>query len=564
MVKKIRLGELLIAEKIVDEKQLNTAIEEQRKTGLKLGQQLIKLGFLKEEQLLHFLSEQLKVPLFDVKDFKLNAEVVKHLPESYARRFGAIVLDKKEDGYLVGMPDPSDITALDELRAILESPIHLALISDKDLQRTLDIVYRRTKEISGFAEELSKEMGDESINLAELAVNKALPDAPVIKLLQSLFEDAVQVNASDIHIEPGEKELRIRIRVDGILQEQVMKEKTIASAIAMRLKIMSNLNVAEKRLPQDGRFSIKIRDKIIDVRLSTLPIQYGESIVMRLLDQSAAIEGLQRIGMAADDIEQFRKMIRHPHGLVLVTGPTGSGKSTTLYGALSEINKPETKIITVEDPVEYRFSRINQVQVNPKIELDFVRVLRTALRQDPDIIMIGEMRDNETARIAIRAALTGHLVLSTLHTNDSASSALRLVDMDVPGYLVAATLIGVLAQRLVRKVCDRCKEQYQLTDDEKNWLAGVKLAEEVKIDQLRHGKGCAYCNKTGYKGRIGVFELLRLDMPMMEALTKGDPIEFSQLAHESLKGKYLLNKALNLAEQGMTTISEVMRISGEQ
>ncbi len=562
MDQKIKLGDLFVQKSLITQEQLDQALTEQKKTGEKLGAILVSRGFIIEDVLLNFLSEQLKIPLIDLENYELDPDTVKMIVEPYARRYHAIALQKQSDALLVGMADPLDMNAVDEISSLLQQPIKLALVKDSDLLRALDLMYRRTEEISSFAEELDKELGAPSFALADLAADEGQIDAPVIKLIQSLFEDAVQVNASDIHIEPDEKILRIRLRIDGILHEQIVKEKSIAPALALRLKIMAGLNIAEKRLPQDGRFNIRVRNRVIDVRLSTLPTQYGESVVMRLLDQSAGILNLNQVGMPEKLLKEFRKLLKSPHGIILVTGPTGSGKTTTLYGALNELNEEGKKIITVEDPVEYRLPRINQVQINHKLSLDFARVLRTALRQDPDIILVGEMRDKETASVAIRAALTGHLVLSTLHTNDSASSAMRLMDMEVEGFLVAATLRGVLAQRLVRRICEKCKTKHELTDAEKIWIENIKGEKEGR-DEFYCGAGCVFCNQTGYKGRIGVFELLELDATMMEALRVNNPTEFFKLASNKLKGNLLADNALKEAESGTTTVSEAMRIAGE-
>ena len=384
-------------------------------------------------------------------------------------------------------------------------------------------------------------------------------DAPVRRFIQALFEDAIQINASDIHIEPDENILRIRLRVDGVLQEQILDRKNIAAAVAQRLKLMANLNMSERRLPLDGRFTFTINNKSIDVRLSTMPNEHGESVVMRLLNQNDARIDLDKCGMPAPMLTRFRKLIHNPRGMILVTGPTGSGKTSTLYGALSEINMPESKIITIEDPVEYKMERICQVQVRPKIGLDFALVLRSALRQDPDIILVGEMRDQETASIAMRAALTGHLVLSTLHTNDSATTAVRLLDMGVPGYLIAATLQCVIAQRLIRKICDFCKEPYKPDNREKEWLR-ASMGESFAHDNYFIGKGCVNCNNVGYSGRTGIYEFLVFSDEMISALSHENEAEFMLKAKNNLKGASLLDEAMTCAVNGITTVYEVMRV----
>jgi len=517
--KKIRLGDLLVEHKVISEDQLNSALAAQKKTGRKLGRELIEGGFIQEDMLLDFLSRQLQLPFIDLKHYKFKPETVRLIPETYARRFRAIALDASRDECVVGLADPTDIFAYDEIARLLKRPIQLAVVRESEVLRTIDLVYRRTQEISGFAEELGEEMSSNDIDLLQLVQAEGQTDAPVVKLLQSIFEDALQIGASDIHIEPDETVLRIRQRIDGILHEQVMKEKRIAAALVSRLKLMSGMDISEKRLPQDGRFNIKVKGKVLDVRISTMPIYYGESVVMRLLDQSAGLLNLDQLGMPEDILHRFRHLIQRPHGMVLVTGPTGSGKTTTLYAALNHLNSPEIKIITVEDPVEYRLPRINQVQVNAKIGLSFARVLRSALRQDPNIVLVGEMRDQETAEIGLRAAMTGHLVLSTLHTNDAIGSANRLIDMGAEGYLVAAALQAVMAQRLVRRICESCSQPQIIDVQHAVWVRAL-LGPQADITQFKHGLGCSHCNNTGYHGRIGVYELLEIDGPLADALSR--------------------------------------------
>lgn len=557
---RIRLGELLVQNNLISQEQLDQALNEQKARGTKLGRTIIDMGFLSEENLLTFLAKQLGVPLVDLRKKEFDPNMTSQLPEAYARRYHAIIIDKTPGGFVVAMSDPTDINAQDELQRVLQAPVDFALARQKDIDRSLDLVYRRTEDISHFASELYQELGGEAAILAESPESE---NAPVVRLVEAIFEDAVQVGASDVHIEPDIDVLRIRQRVDGILHEQIMKSKAIASAISLRLKLICGLNISEKRLPQDGRFRISVKDHNIDVRLSTLPTQYGESVVMRLLDQSTGILDLEKIGMPADILKRFRHLTHQPRGLVLVTGPTGSGKTTTLYGALAEINTPDVKIITAEDPIEYYLPRITQVQVNPKLDLTFANVLRTAMRQDPDIILVGEMRDETTAEIGLRAALTGHLVLSTLHANDSASSALRMLDLGVEGYLVATTLRGVLAQRLVRRICPSCRENVALDEQDQIWVDGLR----VDIDfsgGFFHGAGCSQCNFTGFQGRIGLFELLEITPPMMAALQRRDPAEFTAIAREYLGEGLLLYSGLRLVKEGVTTVEEVMRVAGDE
>ena len=559
--KRIRIGDLLVEHKLISEGQLNAALADQKTTGRKLGQVLIENGYVSEDKFLDFLSRQLEIPYIDLKHYKYQKDVVRLLPETLARRYRAIVLMDRKTGLLVGMVDPSDIFAYDDIHKILKRPMSLALVREQDLLMAMDTVYRREDEISSLAEELDEELSETDIDLDQLAQSDDVENAPVVRLLQTIFEDAMQVKASDIHIEPDEKVLRIRMRIDGVLNEQVMNEKRIVAALVSRLKLMSGLNISEKRLPQDGRFHIKIKNHSIDVRLSTMPTQHGESVVMRLLDQNEGILNLDDIGMDEAVLERFRKSIHRPHGLVLLTGPTGSGKTTTLYAALNELNTSEQKIITAEDPVEYRLERISQVQINAKIGLTFSNVLRTALRQDPDIILIGEMRDAETADIAVRSAMTGHMVLSTLHTNDAISSVYRLQDMGIEGYLIATSLQAIVAQRLVRKICDNCKTEHTLDEHEMSWLQGAVSTTLVSNDFVQ-GSGCHLCNNTGYKGRQGVHEILEINEELADAFRHGDANEFVQKARLAPGYKPLVNSALELAQQGITTIAEVLKLAG--
>jgi MSHA biogenesis protein MshE len=554
---KIRLGDLLVQQGIISEEQLIKALAAQKESGRKLGVMLTELGHVTENQLLSFLSQHLKVPLVDIGKHNVSLAAVNMLPEVHARRHRALVLEDKGDRLLVAMSDPADLAALDVLSGLLPKPIDVAVVSDTQLILAYDNFYRRTEEIASFAQELAEEYQDET-EFDFNSVEGGDQDTAVARLLQSIFEDAIQAKASDIHIEPDEGSLRIRMRVDGILQENVIQEKNIASALVLRLKLMSGLDISEKRLPQDGRTSMRINGHTVDVRVSTMPIQTGESVVMRLLDQSAGILTLDQMGMPSHLLTRFRRLLHRPHGMILVTGPTGSGKTTTLYGALSELNKPTTKIITVEDPVEYRLPRVNQVQTNNKIGLGFSEILRTTLRQDPDIIMVGEMRDQETAEIGLRGALTGHLVLSTLHTNDAINSAVRLIDMGAPGYLVASSLRAMVAQRLVRKICEKCSEDYQLNTEELLWMNS--LDSNIKAINFKRGKGCQSCNSSGYKGRVGVFELLEMTESMMNALKVNDTVTFSQAARLSPGFVPLAKVALMYAKMGITSADEVLKL----
>lgn len=556
---KVRIGDLLVERGVLNQEQLMMTLDEQKRSGKKLGRTVVDLGFVSEDKLLLELSTYFAMPYIDISRFQFDSEITRRLPESLARRYRAIILMEEQDQYFVGFVDPLDILAVDEIQRALKCSITPAFVKEQDVLYAIDRIYRRTEQIASLAGELDDELSESDLDLESLLAESDANEAPVVRLLQNIFEDAVQVAASDIHIEPDESVLRVRLRIDGELQEQVMKERRVVSALVSRLKIMSGLDIAEKRLPQDGRFNIRILNRSIDVRLSTLPTQYGEAVVMRLLDQSQGLLNLDSLGMTPKIKERFATLITRPHGMVLVTGPTGSGKSTTLYASLNTLNDPHKKIITAEDPVEYRLPRINQVQINTKIDLTFSKILRTALRQDPDIILIGEMRDNETTEIALRAAMTGHLVLSTLHTNDAISSAMRLMDMGADSYLVASSLRAVIGQRLIRKICQNCKTVYTLTPQERSWLQG--MGEDPEKHTFYAGSGCHHCSNTGYTGRTGVYELLELDDAMLDALRKNDTALFTQEAKNSDLYLPLSLCALDYAIEGRTSIQEVFKIS---
>jgi MSHA biogenesis protein MshE len=560
---KVRLGEILVQQKLLSEDQLNQALADQKRSGRKLGRVFVENGFVTEEQISGALARQLGIPYLNLKFYNINQDVVRLLPETQARRFRALVLEDRPETVLVGVSDPTDLFAYDEIARLLKKGVELAVVNETEVLQAIDRIYRRTGEITGLARELEQDLGDTtSVDFGALSANSGLEEAPVVKLLQSVFDDAAQVRASDIHIEPQDGRLQIRFRIDGVLHLQTEADIKIATPLALRLKLMADLDISEKRLPQDGRFAVKVRNQRIDVRISTMPTQYGESVVMRLLNQVGTTLRLDAIGMPSALVERFRAIVQRPNGLVLVTGPTGSGKTTTLYSALAELNSVEKKLITVEDPIEYRLSGINQVQVNDKIELSFARVLRSALRQDPDIVLVGEMRDQETAQIGLRAAMTGHLVLSTLHTNDAASTPLRLMDMGVPRYMVSGSLQAVLAQRLVRVICESCSEPHPLPAPERAWLR-AELGDRAESVPFFHGRGCSHCNGTGYRGRTGVYELLEMTRAVNEAVNHPDPSHFLKVAHAEMRGETLRRSAVRLAIQGRTTVAEAMRVSNQ-
>jgi MSHA biogenesis protein MshE len=561
---KFRLGDLLVQDALLSSEQLTEALGEQQKSGRKLGKVLIDKGWLTEAQIARAVARQLHAPYVDLAHFPIRPETAQLLPEAAARRMRAIVLDDTHNGLLVGMADPTDIYAFDEIGRQLKRSVDLAVVTETHLLAALDRAYRSTKEIEGLARELTTELAGLESDLGDLLGidSTSNEDAPVVRLLYSVFEQALRMRASDIHIEPMERMLRIRFRIDGVLHVQTEADAKISSAVALRLKLMSGLDISEKRLPQDGRFAVRLKDGNVDVRISTLPAAHGESVVMRLLSQSSGMLNLGKLNMPPAMFNALNAAIAKPAGMILVTGPTGSGKTTTLYAALNALNSTERKIITAEDPVEYRLPGLNQVQVQDKIEMTFERILRSALRQDPDVILVGEMRDKVTAEIGMRAAMTGHLVLSTLHTNDAASTPARLIDMGVPQWMVALSLQLVVAQRLVRTVCAGCSAPHEPSPNEDVWLRN-ELGADVDYSGLRQGRGCPDCNHTGYRGRTGVYEFLQMTLPLVDAMSGNDPTAFARAAREQMAGNTLRRDAARLALSGRTTLAEAMGVSAQ-
>lgn len=563
VVKAEQLGTVLIKHGFLTQAKLNDALAEQKRTGRMLGRVLIDNNYVTEEHIARVVAEQQGFTFVDLRRFEVNPDVVKVITEVQARRFKAIMLEDREDSYLVGFADPSNLRAQDELAALVGRPIYVAVITNDQFSKTADRIYRKTDQLDEYADEAKRELERDSgvVDLSQLKFSIDDVDAPVVKFLQTIFEEAMQMRASDVHIEPEEARLKVRFRIDGELHEQVQTDLRIASALLVRLKLMANLDIAEKRLPQDGSISLRLSGKRVDVRLSTIPTMHGESAVMRLLIQSQGLRELENSGMPPPMQERFRKLIKASHGIVLVTGPTGSGKTTTLYAALQIVNQRNVKILTVEDPVEYRIGGINQVQVNDKIDLSFARMLRSFLRQDPDILLVGEIRDHETAEIAARAAMTGHLVLSTLHTNDAVSTPGRLLDMGIPGFLLASTLLGVVSQRLLRVICEDCKEPYSPSPDEMAWVQHFFLGNNAAKLNFAKGRGCSRCNNTGYLGRVGVFELLEMTGTLSSVIHKGDPVEFEEVARKQMGMNTVERNALDLVARGQTTIVEAMSVT---
>jgi len=560
-LRRLRLGQILVEQDVISAEGLARGLEAQKRTGRKLGRVLTEMGIVKEEAISRALSRQFNIPFIELQRYELPAEATTLLSESQARRLRAMALGSSATAVRVAMADPTDLAAFDELERILQREIDLAVVTETSLLAVIDRVYRRGSEISGLAEELGRDMADADTHLAGLGLTASADDVPVARLLQSIFEDALRARASDVHLEPQEKFLQVRFRVDGALHLQVEADARIAGAVVLRLKLIAGLDISEKRLPQDGRFRIVVRNVPVDVRISTMPTNLGEGVAMRLLVRDEEKHQLGGLGLPKDLVERLRAAMARGNGMILATGPTGSGKSTTLYAALAEINTPQRKIVTVEDPIEYRLAGITQVQVHEKIDLSFGRVLRSVLRHDPDVILVGEMRDAETVETGLRAAMTGHLVFSTLHTNDAASTPVRLIDMGAPAFMVGLSLRIVIAQRLIRLLCEHCAESVEPPPSARAWLASMLGAERAAAASFRHGPGCANCNGTGFHGRRGLYEMLEMTPGLAEAVSHGHTGEFLALAARQMQGRTLGYRAAELVADGLTTVDEALSIA---
>ena len=558
-----KLGRLLLNNNLISEPQLQEAIKEQKGSGEKLGSVLVKLGFIKEDTLVSFLSSQHGTPFINLSEFSIHSDLIKLIPGDIARKYLVFPLSLRATTLVVAMADPSNIFAIDDIKFLTGHRIEVFAATESAIKEALNKYYDLSNNLSEPASHANGERvecvdeGDE-IDIRELT--SANKEAPVIKLVNGMLNDAIKKGASDIHVESYEKAFRIRFRIDGVLYDAMNPSLKIKNAFISRLKIMAKLDIAERRLPQDGRIKIKTeRNREVDFRVSVLPTLFGEKVVLRLLDKSGLQLDMTKLGFEKDDLEIFQKGIAQPFGMVLVTGPTGSGKTTTLYSALSELNEISKNISTVEDTVEYNLMGINQVQIHEEIGLTFANTLRAFLRQDPDIILVGEIRDFETAEIAIKAALTGHLVLSTLHTNDAPSSVNRLLNMGIEPFLIASSVTLILAQRLVRKVCSECRIPITLSEQAFTDL-GVK-PEEFQNIHLYKGTGCKNCNHTGFKGRIAVYEVMPLNESLKELILKG--ASSTDLKKEAIQCgmSTLRSSAINKMKQGLTTVEDVLRIT---
>ena len=568
--KRLLLGQMLLKKGFISDQELEKGLREQISLGERIGKTLVALGYVSEENMLATLAEQLNVPFVKAKDFPEDLYKNGNFPLRYMQEYCFLPLRKKDDAIVVALADPLNACLLDNLCLFLGMPIQAVLSPVEDILSSIEAHYgsgasTMQRIIGDMSEDDLEIVGDveesDITHLRDMAF-----EAPVIKLVNLVISRAVEAGASDIHLEPFEDTFRIRYRVDGILHDTESPPKRLQAAVISRVKIMAEMNIAERRLPQDGRFQVKFGTREVDLRVSTIPTVLGEKVVLRLLDKSKGLIKLEQLGFTLKQLKKFKSIIYRSYGIILITGPTGSGKTTTLYAALNQVNSKDKNIITVEDPVEYKLSRINQIQILPKINLTFANALRSILRQDPDIIMVGEIRDAETAQIAVQAALTGHLVFSTLHTNDAASALTRLIDMNVETFLISSSVIGVIAQRLVRVICEKCKEEYI---PGKDVLKGLDIKANSNGDgnddgevKLYRGKGCSFCKNTGYFGRTSIYELIVLDEEIRELIiSKASSNIIKETAIK--KGmKTLKDSGLEKVLQGITTIEEVLRVAG--
>lgn len=551
-LQKKKLGAILVDSGYITDEQLETALKEQTVTKQLLGEILITNGWITREDLDSALANQMGVSRFDLGTYILDPDVVNLVPEDFARRYKLIPIFKVENSLTIAMTEPSNVFVIDELQRVTNCIIEPVLADEMAIHKAHEQYYGTSGSLQDIINSIDKDRLKDDEDMGE--------DAPIIRLVNLIIVKAIEQNVSDIHLEPEERFLGIRYRIDGILYRRDSIPKYLQPAVISRMKIISGLDVAEKRLPQDGRIVMKVGNKTVDFRVSTCPTVHGENAVLRILDKSSLMVDLKGVGFSVKQYDDFIELIQQPYGIMLVTGPTGSGKTTTLYSALKLLNKEDVNIMTVEDPVEYQFPQIRQVPINAKIGLTFASALRSFLRQDPDIIMVGEIRDLETAEIAVQAALTGHMVFSTLHTNDAPTAFTRLTDMGIEPFLVSSSVLGVLAQRLVRKICSQCKQEYTPTKEE---LLSIDLDKDPSKLTLTRGRGCRICNNTGYKGRLGIFELLVNSPTLQQAvLQKKSADELKKQGIE--EGMTTLRaSAIDKLLKGITTVEEVLRVTEE-
>lgn len=548
-----QLGELLLEDGLITEEQLDEAVEEQGRTGLSLGRVLISRGLITEANLIALMAKRIGMEFVDLTEYQIDPSVAGRIPESLAKRYKALPIAFEDDKLVVAMSDPSNVNAIDDIRTLTGRQVKPVVATGTDILAAISRIQRLDRSLETSLQEATDEEEEEEggIELVE--------EAPIVKLVNLLITQAVQDRASDIHVEPQERDLRVRYRIDGVLHEIMRPAKNVQSSIVSRLKIMGEMDIAERRVPQDGRVSLNVGGKAIDLRVASLPTVHGEKIVMRILDKSSVLLKLEDLGFLEQNFKRFEQAYTKPYGMILVTGPTGSGKSTTLYATLNILNKEDRNIITVEDPVEYRLPGVNQIQVNVKAGLTFASALRSILRADPDIVLIGEIRDRETAQIAIEAALTGHLVLSTLHTNDAPSAVSRLIEMGIEPFLVASAVDAVLAQRLARRLCERCKETYVPTP-EAMLENRFPFDPDSPMPTLYRPVGCQHCGKTGYRGRMALHEVMLVTEHVERlAVERKSSDDIKRVAIEEGMSE-LRNDGLEKTRMGNTSIEEIQRV----
>jgi len=549
-----KLGNLLIDAGIISREQLEQALQLQKNTGKKVGEILVEQGLVQEKEIVEVLEFQLGIPHMDLDKHFIDPDISNLISEDLARRHLLIPVKVKEGRLVIAMADPLNIFAIDDVKIATGMDVEVVIATSKDILSAIDQYYGK-KNVEQAIEEFKKEFDFDNITEVDEKTLSEINNAPVVKLVNSIIRQAIRSKASDIHIEPFEHHVRVRFRIDGELQEIMSPAKSTHAAIVTRIKIMGKMDIAEKRVPQDGRYEAVIDGKEVDLRISSLPTVYGEKIVIRILQRDSTMLTRKQLGFTQHNMKKLDDIIKSPNGIILVTGPTGSGKSTTLYALLRELNTPNKNLITVEDPVEYRIEGINQVPVNNKAGMTFASALRSILRQDPDIIMIGEIRDTETAEIAVRASITGHLVLSTMHTNDTASTVSRLIDMGIEPYLVSSSVVGIIAQRLVKRICEGCKTDYKPTPEEKEMLG---LDKDIT---LHKGTGCSACGGTGYKGRIAVHEIMTITKELRALINKGASVDEIREAAEKQGMLTLQENCRQLIVDGISTIEEMLRVA---
>jgi type IV pilus assembly protein PilB len=551
---KLRLGELLVQAGVINEEQLKKALGAQKRTGKRLGEVLVQEGIVTQAQLGAVLENQLGIRQIDLRTAAIDSEAVRRIPENLARRHMVVPIQVADGHLMLAMKDPLDRVAIQDVRLISGLPVTPLLAGEREILRVIEQYFGQQRVAERAAQDLVRTATPAT---SEVAATLDVESAPMVRLVNSVIENAVRSRASDIHIEPKQDILRIRTRVDGILHETLTTDIRVHSALVTRIKVMANMNIAEKRVPQDGKVGVTIDNRQIDLRIASMPTTHGEKLVIRVLDRAAFFVGKQNLGFSVEDAAKFDRLVNRPWGLVLVTGPTGSGKTTTLYSMLAEMDANRLNISTLEDPVEYEMSKITQTQINVQAGLTFVSGLRNMLRQDPDVVMVGEIRDDETADIAIRAALTGHLVLSTLHTNDAPGAVTRLMDMGIEPYLIASSLAGVIAQRLVRKICPECQEVYA-ADKREHEILAIPPEEELF---LKRGVGCPACHDTGYQGRTGVFEILELDRELRSLIDHRVPTDELHQAAINRGMVPLWEDCREKVLSGITTLEEALRVT---